>query len=126
MPAIFRLARELAPTILILEDIDLYGEEREVARDAERLGELMNELDGMVDNKEIIVFATTNNLIKVEKALQSRPGRFDRIYKIMNPDFDGRLKILKHFVNKVYTKDYNPTTKRYRGRPKHKTTVRAS
>lgn len=101
MPALFRLARELAPTILILEDIDLYGEEREVAKDAERLGELMNELDGMVDNKEIIVFATTNNLIKVEKALQSRPGRFDRIYKIMNPDFNGRLQILKHFVNKV-------------------------
>ena len=101
MPAIFKLARELAPTILILEDIDLYGEEREVTRDTERLGELMNELDGMVDNKEIIVIATTNNLLKVEKALQSRPGRFDRIYKIMNPDFDGRLEILKHFVNKV-------------------------
>ena len=101
IPAIFRLARELAPTILILEDIDLYGEDREGARDTERLGELMNELDGMVDNKEIIVFATTNNLTKVEKALQSRPGRFDRIYKIMNPDFEGRLSILKHFVSKV-------------------------
>lgn len=101
MPALFRLARELAPTILILEDIDLYGKERDEGGSPERLGELMNELDGMVDNKEIIVFATTNNLFKVEKALQSRPGRFDRIYKIMNPDFEGRMKILTHFVNKV-------------------------
>ena len=101
MPAIFALARDLAPTILILEDIDLYGEERDDARDAERLGELMNELDGMVDNKEIIVFATTNKLPKVEKALQNRPGRFDRIYKITNPDFEGRIDVLTHFVNKV-------------------------
>jgi len=101
MAGIFRLARELAPTMLMLEDIDLYGEDRESSRDAERLGELMNELDGMIDNKEIIVFATTNNLLKVEKALQSRPGRFDRVYKIINPDFNGRLKILQHFVKKV-------------------------
>ncbi|MBF0490997.1 MAG: ATP-binding protein [Candidatus Omnitrophica bacterium] len=101
MSRVFNLARRLAPTMLILEDVDLYGEEREHARDGEYLGELMNELDGMIDNKEIIVFATTNHLAKVEKALQNRPGRFDRVYKIMNPDFKGRCHILKHFINLV-------------------------
>lgn len=99
--ATFRLARYLAPTLLILEDVDLYGEDRDHAKDAEYLGELMNELDGMVDNKEIIVFATTNHLAKVEKALQNRPGRFDRIYKIPNPDLNGRRRLLEHFISKV-------------------------
>lgn len=98
---IFALARELAPAVVILEDIDLYGSERGLSKDTERLGELMNELDGMIDNNEIVVFATTNNLPEIEKALQSRPGRFDRIYKIMNPDFEARLRILTHFVNQV-------------------------
>ena len=101
MSGIFKLARKLAPTMLILEDVDLYGEEREDTRDSEYLGELMNELDGMIDNKEIIVFATTNHLARVEKALQNRPGRFDRVYKIMNPDFAGRCSIIKHFINRV-------------------------
>ena len=101
MASIFRLARELAPIMLILEDVDLYGEERENAPDSEYLGELMNELDGMIDNKEIIVFATTNHLARVEKALQNRPGRFDRVYKIMNPDLIGRRRLLKHFIDKV-------------------------
>jgi SpoVK/Ycf46/Vps4 family AAA+-type ATPase len=104
MAAVFRLARYLAPTILILEDIDLYGEHRDRSKDSEYLGELMNELDGMVDNKEIIVFATTNHLAKVEKALQNRPGRFDRIYKILNPDLNARRLLLEHFVNKVPNK----------------------
>ena len=101
MSAIFTLARDLSPTVLILEDVDLYGEERGHCRDNEHLGELMNELDGMIDNKEIIVFATTNHLSKVEKALQNRPGRFDRVYKILNPDFNGRRRLLELFINKV-------------------------
>ncbi len=101
MSSVFQLARTLAPTMLILEDIDLYGGERGHSQDSEYLGELMNELDGIIDNKEIIVFATTNHLEKVEKALQNRPGRFDRVYKILNPDLQGRRRLLEYFINKV-------------------------
>jgi hypothetical protein len=104
MSSIFQLARILSPTILILEDIDLYGGERGHSQDGEYLGELMNELDGMIENKEIIVFATTNHLEKVEKALQNRPGRFDRVYKIVNPDLPSRRRLLEHFINKVPNK----------------------
>jgi cell division protease FtsH len=83
---------------LILEDIDLYGEDRGHVHDSSFLGELMNELDGMVDNQEIIVIATTNHLEKVENALRNRPGRFDRVYKIPNPDLTARRNLLAHFI----------------------------
>ncbi|MBF0595223.1 MAG: ATP-binding protein [Candidatus Omnitrophica bacterium] len=98
---VFSLARLLAPTVIIFEDIDLYAEERGHSRDTERLGLLMNELDGMIDNREIVVIATTNHLKKVENALQNRPGRFDRVYTFPNPDVNVRQRILAHYIGRV-------------------------
>jgi len=100
-PYIFSLARDLAPTVLILEDIDLFGTDRDNASQNVELGKLMNQLDGMIENREIVVIATTNRLEKVEKALQNRPGRFDRIYVIPNPDFQTRIQLIAHFIRRV-------------------------
>lgn len=100
-PYLFSLARDLAPTILILEDIDLFGTDRDDTSQNVELGKLMNQLDGMVENREIVVIATTNRLEKVEKALQNRPGRFDRVYEIPNPDFQMRIKLISHFISKI-------------------------
>lgn len=100
-PYLFSLARDLAPTILILEDIDLFGTDRDDTAQNGELGKLMNQLDGMVENHEIIVIATTNRLEKVEKALQNRPGRFDRVYEIPVPDFRTRIKLIAHFISNI-------------------------
>lgn len=100
--AVCDMARELSPAILFLEDIDLYGASRTSISNASLLGELMNQLDGLIENHFIIVIATTNQVDDVEEALRNRPGRFDRILDIALPDAKGRLQMLK-----LYTKDYN-------------------
>ena len=78
---IMSLARFVAPVVLFLEDLDLFAEERE-GNKWMGLGELMNQLDGAVDNEDIVTIATTNRLDVIEKALRNRPGRFDRIVEI--------------------------------------------
>lgn len=99
--SVCRLARAIAPSILFLEDIDLYGEDRQVTRDKSILGELMNQLDGLIENEYVVVVATTNEIKHVEKALRNRPGRFDRIIEIPKPDTKCRLQLLE-----LFTKDY--------------------
>jgi ATP-dependent 26S proteasome regulatory subunit len=78
---IMSLARFVAPVVVFLEDLDLFAEERE-GNKWMGLGELMNQLDGAVDNEDIVTIATTNRLDVIEKALRNRPGRFDRIVEI--------------------------------------------
>jgi len=79
--SILTTARLVAPTILFLEDIDLFAEEREV-HSSLGLGELMNQLDGAMENEDLVTIATTNRLEVVEKAIRNRPGRFDRIVQV--------------------------------------------
>jgi cell division protease FtsH len=98
--AIGELARELAPTILFLEDIDLYGESRDSSTHKTLLGELMNQLDGISENKNIIVVATTNRGDELEKALRNRPGRFDSVIEIKKPAVPERKAMLKHYVDR--------------------------
>lgn len=112
--SVCELARELAPTILFLEDIDLYGGSRATTDNRGILGELMNQLDGIVENDYIVVVATTNNVEHVEKALRNRPGRFDRIIEIPKPETNERLRLLK-----LYTKDYDTTKLNFNSIVKH-------
>ena len=98
------LARELSPTVLFLEDIDLYGESRSSNLNNSLLGELMNQLDGLVENKYVITIATTNQIDGMEGALKNRPGRFDRVIEVPLPDAKGRLAMLKHYC-KEYGQD---------------------
>ena len=97
---ICELARNLAPTVLFLEDIDLYGSSRERANRG-ILGELMNQLDGVVENEFVIVIATTNRAEELEEALRNRPGRFDRVIPIGKPDDICRRKMLAAFLSKI-------------------------
>jgi len=95
------MARELSPSVLFLEDIDLYGTSRHQTADKSVLGELMNQLDGLIENQYVIVIATTNDEESMEKALKNRPGRFDRIIKIPEPDEVCRLKMLELFTKNL-------------------------
>lgn len=79
---VWDLARHLAPVVILLEDIDLYGSSREMGGSRNVLGELMNQMDGAEANDGILTIATTNRLNVVEDALRNRPGRFDRVIHI--------------------------------------------
>lgn len=95
---IVSMARDLSPTILFLEDIDLFGGDRNQNSNVRVLGELMNQLDGIQENKNVITIATTNNLEVLEKALLKRPGRFDRVIEFGEPKEDIIVDMLKLFA----------------------------
>lgn len=80
------LARLLAPTVLFLEDIDLLAEDRSTSERALALAELMNRLDGCLEDQEVVTIATTNRLDVLEGAVRNRPGRFDRLIEVPAPD----------------------------------------
>ena len=96
---IVELCRDLSPAILFLEDIDLFGGSRESNNNPMLLGELLNQLDGIEENTDIIVIGSTNNKEVLEKALVSRPGRFDKVIDFPLPEYEERLKMLKVFSN---------------------------
>ena len=79
------LARFVAPTVVFLEDLDLFAQDRQ-SKDWPGLGELMGQLDGAIDNEDIVTIATTNRLEVIEKALRNRPGRFDRVLRFDTMD----------------------------------------
>ena len=90
---ILEVARFTAPTVVFLEDLDLFAEERDQHAWI-GLGELMNQLDGAADNRDIVTIATTNRLDVIEKALRSRPGRFDRVVEFEAMDAGCRRRLL--------------------------------
>lgn len=98
--SIVEVARELAPTILFLEDIDLYGSSRDSSYNKTLLGELMNQLDGVEENKNIVVIATTNRSDDLEKALRNRPGRFDEIIEVKKPGTEERESMIRLYCSK--------------------------
>lgn len=100
--SIVDLAKELSPSVLFLEDIDLYGGQRETNSNVALLGELMNQLDGIQENKDIITLATTNKPDIMEKALIDRPGRFDKVLKFDKPDTECRERMLTTFAKGIH------------------------
>jgi ATP-dependent 26S proteasome regulatory subunit len=96
---IVEMAKALSPTIILLEDLDLYAADRSSNGNPALLGELMNQLDGVQDNTDVITIATTNNKEVLEKALLDRPGRFDICIDFPLPDVEERLQMIKTFSN---------------------------
>ena len=94
----------VSPSIIFLEDLDLFAEDRSAVRDNIRLGALMNILDGVNSINNSVTIATTNRLDSIEGALRNRPGRFDRIVEIDKLS-DELLK--RMFTNRLSNND-NP------------------
>lgn len=90
---LFQLARELQPSIVFFEDLDCFGKDRSIFF-SPVLGELLNQMDGIVDNEGVIVIATTNDLEAIEPALKDRPSRFDRVLEFKLPNPELRKKII--------------------------------
>jgi SpoVK/Ycf46/Vps4 family AAA+-type ATPase len=101
--ALFDAARNLAPCVLFIEDMDLFGGERTMlARDSAVLNEFLAQLDGTQSNSGVIILASTNDMLSMDEALINRPGRFNAKIEIPYPDEEDRSKMLLAFL-----KDFN-------------------
>jgi hypothetical protein len=92
----FRWARERAPAVVFLEDLDLVAEIRGTSSTL-GLGELLAQMDGFKANDGLVIIATTNQPDAIDEALR-RPGRFDRHLEFQLPDEDGRRRLLQRFL----------------------------
>ena len=88
-------ARLLAPSIVILEDVDLVAEDRERNRCAAILHELLNEMDGVGERDQVTFLLTTNRPEALEAALAARPGRVDQAVYFPLPDEGCRKRLFE-------------------------------
>jgi SpoVK/Ycf46/Vps4 family AAA+-type ATPase len=106
--SIYRLARRLAPSLIIFEDIDTLGGADRLEFDSPSLGEFLNCLSGVVPNDGVVTLATTNYPQKLDWALTDRPGRFDMRLDIDYPDIDNRKEILRRYISGLPVKVEKP------------------
>ena len=104
---LFNQAKEKAPCIVFIDEIDAIGQKRsgggQYGGNDEReqtLNQLLTEMDGFDDNSGVIILAATNRPESLDPAL-TRPGRFDRRVPVELPDLKGREEILKVHAKKV-------------------------
>ena len=102
---LFSQAKEKAPCIVFIDEIDAIGKKRDgqVGGNDEReqtLNQLLTEMDGFEDNTGVIILAATNRPESLDPALL-RPGRFDRRVPVELPDLKGREDILKVHARKI-------------------------
>lgn len=106
---LFRQAKEKAPCIVFIDEIDAIGKKRDgqVGGNDEReqtLNQLLTEMDGFEGNNGVIILAATNRPESLDPALL-RPGRFDRRVPVELPDLKGREEILKVHARKIKVAD---------------------
>ena len=102
---LFRQAKEKAPCIVFIDEIDAIGQKRDgrIGGNDEReqtLNQLLTEMDGFEENTGVIILAATNRPETLDLAL-TRPGRFDRRVPVELPDLKGREEILKVHAKKI-------------------------
>ena len=103
--SIFRLGRKLAPTLMIIEDIDTAGTVSRRFTDHPILGEYLQAMDGMEPNNGMVIIATTNHTENIDPAISDRPGRFDRIIDVPLPNYSQRAGIISNILDKMPTEN---------------------
>ena len=106
---LFKQAKEKAPCIVFIDEIDAIGKKRDgqIGGNDEReqtLNQLLTEMDGFDGNNGVIILAATNRPESLDPAL-TRPGRFDRRVPVELPDLAGREAILKVHAKKIKIAD---------------------
>ena len=106
---LFRQAKEKAPCIVFIDEIDAIGQKRSSGSGyggnderEQTLNQLLTEMDGFEGNTGVIILAATNRPESLDPAL-TRPGRFDRRVPVELPDLAGREAILKVHARKIRT-----------------------
>jgi cell division protease FtsH len=104
---LFSQAKQVAPSIIFIDELDAIGRARGGALSAggvdereQTLNQILTEMDGFQGNEGVVVLAATNRPEVLDPALL-RPGRFDRRVSVNPPDFDGRLQILRVHTRQV-------------------------
>jgi transitional endoplasmic reticulum ATPase len=109
---VFRKARQSSPTIIFFDELDSitpvrgggFGDSHVTER---VISQILTELDGLEELKDVVVIGATNRIDMVDPALL-RPGRFDKLLSVPVPDLEARKEILKiHLKNKPVAKDVN-------------------
>ena len=108
---LFKQAKEKAPCIVFIDEIDAIGQKRSSGgvsggndEREQTLNQLLTEMDGFEGNTGVIILAATNRPEALDPAL-TRPGRFDRRVPVELPDLRGREAILKVHAKKIKTAD---------------------
>ena len=106
---LFRQAKEKAPCIVFIDEIDAIGQKRSSGgvsggndEREQTLNQLLTEMDGFEENTGVMILAATNRPESLDPAL-TRPGRFDRRVPVELPDLQGREAILKVHAKKIKT-----------------------
>ena len=115
---LFKQAKEKAPCIVFIDEIDAIGKKRDGAMSGndereQTLNQLLTEMDGFEGNTGVIILAATNRPESLDPAL-TRPGRFDRRVPVELPDLKGREEILKVHARKIRAEsaiDYHQVAK---------------
>jgi ATP-dependent metalloprotease FtsH len=97
---LFKKAKQMAPSIIFIDEIDAVGKSRGEFRNDEReatLNQLLTEMDGFEDSSGVIVIGATNKIDMLDEALL-RAGRFDRRIHISLPDLEDRAKTLELYL----------------------------
>jgi len=97
---LFKKAKQMAPSIIFIDEIDAVGKSRGEFRNDEReatLNQLLTEMDGFEESSGVIVIGATNKIDVLDEALL-RAGRFDRRIHISLPDLDERAKTLELYL----------------------------
>jgi len=121
---LFKQARESAPCIIFLDEIDAIGRRRGEASHMgggqdereQTLNAILVEMDGLGTSDQVIIVAATNRMDVLDPAL-TRPGRFDRQIDVPLPDLNGRYEILKIYADKVTISDQADLHRLARGTP---------
>jgi hypothetical protein len=99
------LARALQPATVILEDVDLIGEERTREGSCTALlFELLNQMDGLSEDADVMFILTTNRPDILEPALAARPGRVDQAIEIPLPDAENRRRLIEKYSEGMHTR----------------------
>jgi cell division protease FtsH len=100
---LYKMAEDLSPCIVFIEDIDLIGLNREEYhyQHGPALLSLLNVLDGVENKRQIVTVATTNNWEALDRAISHRPSRFDRVIKLSSLSLEERRELVSLLCQKI-------------------------
>lgn len=104
LPVYMSLARLLQPALVVIEDADLVGrnrQDRDGACDESMLNQLLNELDGLREKADVFFVLTTNRPEELEPALANRPGRIDQSIEFPLPSVDMRRRLVRLYARSL-------------------------